>query len=78
MTFGRMLGMTNKLVTIGVYGDPIVAGVAKTKLDSEGVFSFIADEMLMNSPQLRTVINEVRLQVREVDVLKAKKILKIK
>ncbi len=64
------------LVTMALYADPVLASVAKTKLDSEGIFCFLAEEELMNS-SLRTVVGEVRLQVKQKDLTQAKKILKI-
>lgn len=69
--------MSDKLVTIKIYNNPVIAGVAKTKLDSEGIFSFIADQEIANIPDLGTIFNQVRLQVRELDAQRAKTILKL-
>lgn len=70
--------MENELVTIAIYGNPIEAGVAKTKLDSENIYCFLANEELMSSPNLRTVIGQVELQVKFSDVIKAKQALGLK
>ena len=70
--------MVEKLVSIGIYSDPIEARVMKSKLESEGIYCFLANEELMSSPNLRTVIGQVELQVKSADVKKAKKILGLK
>ncbi len=69
--------MIDQLVTIEIFQDPIEANIAKSKLSSEGIYSFIANEELMSSPNLRTVIGEVQLKVKKSDEKKAQKILKI-
>lgn len=69
--------MTDELVTIIEYSDSIEANVAKSKLTSENIFCFLANEELMNSPTLRTVIGSVKLQVKSKDVKRAKQILGI-
>lgn len=70
--------MADELVTIAGYSDPNEANVAKSKLTSENIFCFLADEELMESPALRTVIGSVKLQVKSSDAQRAKQILDIK
>ena len=68
--------MVDNLVTIKTFTDPLEASVAKTKLDSEGIFCFIADEELMNS-SFRIIVGQVRFQVKKSEVKRAKKVLKL-
>lgn len=70
--------MMDNLVTIAIYGDPIEAKIAKSKLESEGIYCFITNDELMSTPTLRTVIGQVELQVKSSDVQKAQKILGLK
>jgi hypothetical protein len=70
--------MQAELVTIAVFSDPILGSISKTKLESEGIYCFLANENLMSSPNLRTIIGQVELKVKVVDAAKAKKILKLK
>ncbi|MBI3379658.1 DUF2007 domain-containing protein [Candidatus Gottesmanbacteria bacterium] len=67
--------MTNQLVTIAVYGDPNEGNIVKSKLESEGIYCFLANEELMSSPDFRTIIGQVELQVKSEDAEKAKQIL---
>ncbi|MBI3379449.1 DUF2007 domain-containing protein [Candidatus Gottesmanbacteria bacterium] len=69
--------MTDELMTIAEYSDPNEANVAKSKLTSENIFCFLADEELMESPTLRTVIGSVKLQVKSSDAERAKQTLDI-
>jgi len=68
--------MISQLVTISEFSDPLEANVAKSKLESEGIYCFLANEELMESPTLRTVIGSVKLQVKSSDMERAKQILK--
>ena len=68
--------MISQLVTISEFSDPLEANVAKSKLESEGIYCFLANEELMESPTLRTVIGSVKLQVKSSDMEREKQILK--
>lgn len=69
--------MLDELITIAEFSDPILANVAKSKLESEEIYCFLANEELMESPTLRTVIGSVKLQVKSSDAKRARQILGI-
>lgn len=69
--------MADELVTFMIFADPNEANVVKTKLESEGIFCFLANEELMFSPNLRTVIGQVELKVKPQDLKKAKRIINV-
>ena len=70
--------MEIKLTTIAVYNNAIDAHLAKTKLDSEGIVSFIMDENLVSiNPLLNLTIGGVKLKTNNNDAEKAKEILGI-
>lgn len=67
--------MANRLITVNVYNDPVEANIAKSKLTASGIFCFLANEELMSSPTLRTVIGSVELKVNLIDKAEARRIL---
>lgn len=57
------------LVTVSRYSLPYEAHIAKSRLDSEGIPSFVADEHTINMQWLYSdALGGVRLQVLEADV----------
>jgi len=60
------LGQSHELVTIARYSHPAQAHVARAKLESEGVFAFVADEGLVAANWLyANAAGGVKLQVSE-------------
>lgn len=67
---------TENLATVASYCFPTEAHIAAAKLESEGIWSFVADERMVNVNWLYSnAIGGVRLQVREFDIKKAVRIL---
>ena len=60
--------MNDKLVTLATYAYPEQAYLSKTKLEAEGIWSFVADE---NARTYAFAATQVRLLVREADAEKA-------
>lgn len=66
------LAANSRLVTIATFGYPTEAYISKTKLDSEGIWSFVADEYTVTMNWLYSnAIGGVKLQVKEADIEKA-------
>ncbi len=65
--------MVEKLVTIATYGNTIEANLAKIKLASEDIDCFLAGEHAV--AVYGGIVGEVKLQVRQSDVERAKEIL---
>ena len=65
--------MVEKLVTIATYSNPIEANLAKLKLASEDIDCFLAGEHAV--AVYGGIVGEVKLQVRQSDVEKAKEVL---
>lgn len=68
--------MSEQLVTIATFTTAIVADLARTRLESEGIECFLADEYTGGQPgsPYFTVVG-VRLQVRDTDAQRAIEIL---
>lgn len=68
-----------KLVTVATYGDSILANIMKSKLEAYGVDSVLMDENSVNivtiNPEYTQNFGDIKLQVREEDVVTAKEIL---
>ncbi len=65
-----------QLVTIGSFLNPIEAHIISKKLESEGIWSFVADEHIVTANWFySTAIGGVRVKVRESDAEVALKIL---
>ena len=65
-----------KLVTIARFSHPEEAHIVSARLESEGIWSFVADEFTVKANWLYSnAIGGVRLQVKESDVAVARKIL---
>ena len=65
-----------RLVTIAVFHSPIKAGLARARLESEGVDCFLQDEHITRVYSLASfAFGGMKLQVRERDVNKAAEIL---
>lgn len=61
-----------RLVTIATFSHPTEAYISKTKLEAEGVWSFVADEYTVTMNWLYSnAIGGVKLQVKEAEVEKA-------
>lgn len=70
------IAMPDKLVTIATFSYAEEAYLSKAKLQSEGIWCFVADEGI--GTQIGSIaIGGVKLQVREYDVPKAMRILGI-
>lgn len=68
--------MSEKLITIATFSQAIEAHVSKTKLESEGIICFIADENIVNMNWFYSnAVGGVKLQVKESDVKRALEIL---
>lgn len=68
--------MTEKLVTIATYADPIEANLAKIKLASDDIDCFLAGE---HAASIYTgALGGIKLQVKQSDVAKAIEILSSK
>jgi Flp pilus assembly protein TadD len=75
----REMGISHDLVTIATFSQPAEAHVMRTKLQAEGVWSFVADEGIVTMNWLYTnVVGGVKLQVRKRDVERAHDILGLK
>lgn len=61
-----------KLVTVATYHEPIGAHLAKTKLESEGIECFLADEHIVRMYSwVSFALGHLKLQVKESDAEKA-------
>jgi tetratricopeptide (TPR) repeat protein len=66
------LGAGHRLVTVAAFSQATEAHIQKSKLDAEGIWSFVADEHLITWNWLYSnAIGGVKLQVREADVERA-------
>lgn len=66
-----------RLVKIATFSHAIEAHLHRTKLESEGIHSFVTDEYMVTTQWLySTALGGVKLWVRESDVEKAQQILK--
>ncbi len=65
--------MSEQLVTIATFATAIEANLARTKLESEGIECFLADEYRGHQPYLP--VGGVKLQVRDTDAQRAIEIL---
>lgn len=64
------------LVTIARFSSPIEAHLARTKLESEGIEAFVADEhMISINPVYDLALGGVKLQIKYSDVERAQKSL---
>jgi len=72
----RELGISHELTTIATFSYPVEAYIPKTKLKTEGIWSFVADETIVMTNWLYcNAVGRVKLQVREADVHRALQIL---
>lgn len=63
-------------VTLGRYSLPFDAHLDRSRLESEGIDAFVADEHTVNMQwMLSNAIGGVRLQVQEDDLYRARRIL---
>ena len=70
------LGIDRSLVTIATFSHPLSAYVPQTKLESEGIRSFLADETIILLNWLYSLaLGGVKLQVMAKDVKRAQEIL---
>lgn len=66
----------NQLITIAAFSQPIEAHLVKTRLESEGIECFLANEHIVTMNWLwSNAVGGVELQVKESDVEKATEIL---
>lgn len=69
-------GEETKLVTVGIYSHVYEADLAISRLESEGIMAFAADEFMANLNWLYSnAIGGVRLQVPAPDAERAREIL---
>ncbi len=66
-----------KLITVGTYGNSVLANIMKAKLEAAGIDSVLMSENLVNIINISQVSGVIKLQVREEDVAAAKGILAI-
>ena len=67
-----------KLVTIATFEYPQHAYIIKSKLESEGIYVYLKDELTIQSDNfLSNAIGGVKLQVNKKEVLRAKELLKL-
>ncbi len=66
-----------KLITVGTYGNSVLANIMKAKLEAAGIDSVLMSENLVNIINISQVSGVIKLQVREEDVRAAKEILEI-
>ena len=72
------LGISHHLITIATFNYPAQAHVLRTKLESQGIWSFVADENFVTATgPCSNSIGGVKLQVKEQDVERALEILGI-
>ncbi len=63
-------------ITLGRYSLPFEAHLDRSRLESEGIDAFVADEYTVNMQwMLSNAIGGVRLQVQEDDLYRARQIL---
>jgi len=67
-------GEDAELVTVGIYSHAYEADLAVSRLESEGIMAFTADEFMVNR-LYSSAISGVRLQVPAVDAERAREIL---
>jgi tetratricopeptide (TPR) repeat protein len=73
----REAGIRHELVTIATFVFPMDAYVPQSKLDSEGIWSFVADEQIVNLDwRYCFAVGRIKLQVRDSDVPRAMYVLK--
>jgi hypothetical protein len=67
---------SGKIVTVAKYTYPLEAQLGQAKLESEGIWSFVADVDLVSANQFYSMgLDGVKLQVREADFEAARAIL---
>lgn len=72
----REAGTRHELVTIATFTFPMDAYVPQSKLNSEGIWSLVADERIVNLDwRYCFALGRVRLQVRDSDVEQALRVL---
>ena len=70
--------MTDELITIATYSEPMMAHIAQAKLEAEGIESFIADENTVATVWSYAIMTGgAKLQVRQNDAQQARQILRI-
>jgi len=68
---------SESLVTVATFNYPLEAHLARTKLESEGIEGFVADEHMINANWLYSIaVGGVKLWVKESDAERAARILK--
>lgn len=68
--------MNSLLVVVTTFENALEAEIARGRLESEGISAFIIDGHIVGANWgLSNAVGGVKLQVREVDLLKAKEIL---
>ena len=68
--------MKTRTVTLHIFDNSIDAHIALGKLESEGIFSFLANENDISLyPSLTLGGEGIQLRVREEDVMRAKQII---
>jgi hypothetical protein len=65
-----------ELITFRTFNNPIDAHLARTKLESEGILSFLFDEHMMAfNPFYNSALGGVKLKINKMDLEKAEEIL---
>jgi hypothetical protein len=69
--------MVERLITIVTFSQPIMAELARTRLEAAGIYCFIVDEhIVMAQPFYSPAVGGIKLQVWESDVRRALEILR--
>jgi tetratricopeptide (TPR) repeat protein len=70
------LATTSELVTIATFSHPLQAHIARSRLEVEGIWAFVADESTVTANWFfSNYLGGIRLQVRSEDAQKASEIL---
>ena len=68
----------NKLVTVMTFSDPLEVSILRGRLEAEGIRCFVRDGMTSKMlPILSDAIGGIKLQVRERDVKRTIRILRL-
>ncbi|MDR0766450.1 MAG: DUF2007 domain-containing protein [Odoribacteraceae bacterium] len=68
----------NKLVTVMTFNDPVEVSILRGRLEAEGIRNFARDEMTSQIlPLVSDAIGGIKLQVRERDVKRTVRLLRL-
>jgi hypothetical protein len=67
--------MSSDLITVARFTAPSDAFVLRARLESEGIFAFIADQHLLTANSFYAVEGGVRVQVYSIDLAPAREVI---